>query len=182
MNDIEYARLNRRHIIQAAKYISSNEKAIAEYGDAIEWDDLEKIPSWLFWSRDRINHMVMTAGTIFLLPSIRIWIDSKRLQETRELIGDTVFDFIMSNTHVGNDKIHSLHMLNVSENIVSAGSAVIISSHSLRLRPWLINTLPKPKGKLDPILAEEIMKHTLFVLDQTRSNIVDNHTNEKQSQ
>ena len=182
MSDIEDARVKRNHIKLAADYISSNGKALAEFGTALEWNELKKIPIWVFFSQDRINHMVMTAGTIFLLPSIRIWIDSKRLQEIRALIGDVVFDFIMNNTHVENNKIHSLHLTNVAENVKAAGSAVIISSHSLRLRPWLVATLPKPKGKLDTVLAEEIMKHTLFVLEQTGVTGVDNDSNTRSSQ
>jgi hypothetical protein len=176
MYDIENARQKRAQLQLAADYIMSNEKAVSEFGSSLEWKDLENIPTWLLWNQSEINHLVLTAGTIFLLPSIRIWIDSKKIQEIRKLIGDRVFEFLMTNTHVDNQQILSLNMTNVTDNVLSAGAAVILSSHSIRIRPWLQNSIPKPKGKLDRVLAEEIMKHALFALRHTRnesSNIID---------
>lgn len=167
-NNIENCRQYRKTINMIADYILTNESAVIEFGDSLEWSDLENIPDWLLWNDNDINQLVMIAGTIFLLPSIRIWIDSKKIQEVRKLIGESVFDYILHNTTVNNNQVSSLNITNVAENILSAGAAVIISCHSLRLRPWLIRTIPKPKGKLDKLLAEQIMKHALYVLDQTK--------------
>jgi hypothetical protein len=174
MSDINNTRQKRVQLYLAADYIISNEKAVSEFGCSLEWKDLENIPEWLFWNQSEINHLILTTGTIFLLPSIRIWIDSKKIQEIRKLIGDRVFDYLMSTTHVDNQKIISLNMTNITENVLSAGAAVILSSHNLRIRPWLQSSIPKPKGKLDRVLAEEIMKHALFVLSQTRNETANN--------
>jgi hypothetical protein len=170
-NNIESCRQYRKTINMIADYIIANENAVIEFGNSLEWSDLENIPEWLLWENNAIKQLVMIAGTIYFLPSIRIWIDSKKIQEVRKLIGESVFDYILHNTMVDNNQVSSLNITNVADNILSAGSAVIISCHSLRLRPWLIRTIPKPKAKLDKILAEIIMRHALSVIDQTKNEL-----------
>ncbi|MEW8206429.1 MAG: hypothetical protein AB2746_09945, partial [Candidatus Thiodiazotropha taylori] len=130
--------------------------------------DLEDIPTWLLWDDKEVEQLVMTAGTIFLLPSIRIWIDGKKIQEVRELIGIELFELILKTTKIDNKMIKLLNIDNIKDNLLAAGSAVIISSSSMRVRPWISNSIPKPKGKLGAELASEIIKHTLFVVNQNR--------------
>ncbi|MES9938955.1 MAG: hypothetical protein ABW104_04185 [Candidatus Thiodiazotropha sp. 6PLUC2] len=168
-SEIDHVRQYRSTLNSIADYILTNEKSVVEFGNSLEWNDLENIPTWLLWDKNNIDHLVMTAGTIFLLPSIRIWIDSKKIREVSDLIGNDVFKFIMNNTHVNNQRISSLNITNVSENIKSAGASVLLSCYSIRLRPWLSHSLPKTKGKLNSILAQEILKHTLFVLENTKN-------------
>lgn len=166
MNSIEQIREYRQTIYKIADFIIDNENAVAEFGNSLDWSDLESIPTWLLWEDYKIKNLVMTAGTIFLLPSIRIWIDSKKIQEVRALIGEHLFEIILQTTKIDNNQIKSLNISNIEDNLLSSGASVIISSNSMRIRPWLTNILPKPKGKLDPTLAGEIMKHTLFVISQ----------------
>jgi hypothetical protein len=167
MNNIAQIREYRHTIYTITDFILKNEKAVVEFGSSLNWQDLESIPTWLLWDEQKIENLVMTAGTIFLLPSIRIWIDSKKIQEVRQLIGEQLFDFILETTKVENTQGKMLNIGNVKEHLLSSGSAVVISSNSMRIRPWLNNILPRPKGKLDPVLASEIMKHTIFVLHHT---------------
>ncbi|MEJ2622331.1 MAG: hypothetical protein P8163_19400, partial [Candidatus Thiodiazotropha sp.] len=89
--------------------------------------------------------------------------------EVRELIGEKLFDFILETTKVNSNQIKPINITNVKEHLLSSGASVIVSSNSMRVRPWLSNVLPQSKGKLDPVLANEIMKHTLFVLHHTSS-------------
>ncbi|MES9859458.1 MAG: hypothetical protein ABW157_11550 [Candidatus Thiodiazotropha sp. LLP2] len=171
--NVEYYRKYRTTLYGIVDYILSNEKSVTEFGISLEWKDLEEIPTWLLWERNAIKQLVMTAGTIFLLPSIKIWIDSKKIREVSDLVGEEVFKFILANTHVNNQKVSSLNITKVSDNLLTAGISVIYSCYSIRLRPWLTHTLPKSnaKGKLDPILANEILKHSLFVLENTTKDL-----------
>ena len=178
-NSIEYCRQYRNTMNGIVDYILSNEKSVREFGDSLTWSDLESIPIWLLWKKSQIDHLALIAGTIFLLPSIKIWIDSKKIREVSELVGEDVFDFILSNTHVDNQRVISLNITNVKENLLSAGASVIFSCYNIRIRPWLSHTLPKSKGKLESVLANEILKHAIYVLENTRSNIkVEDRNNE----
>ncbi|MBW9268593.1 MAG: hypothetical protein K1566_03015 [Candidatus Thiodiazotropha sp. (ex. Lucinisca nassula)] len=168
MSNYEAIRYYRNTIYSIADFMVTNENAVSEFGKSLKWSDLEDIPTWLLWDDKEIEQLVMTAGTIFLLPSIRIWIDGKKIQEVRELIGIELFELILNTTRIDNKMIKLLNIDNIKDNLLSAGSAVIISSSSMRIRPWISNSLPKPKGKLSPELASEIIKHTLFVVNQNR--------------
>jgi hypothetical protein len=170
MTNIEQIREYRNTIYSITDFILENENAVVEFGNSLTWNDLETVPTWLLWEKNRITNLVMTAGTIFLLPSIRIWIDSKKIQEVRDLIGEKLFDFILETTKVDNNQIKTLNITNVKDHLLSSGASVIISSNSMRIRPWLSNVLPKSKGKLDSVLANEIMKHTIFVMHHTSIN------------
>jgi hypothetical protein len=164
---IDQARQIRRQIQYASEFFTSNEKAFSEFGDSIEWDDLKSLPAWIFLNQDEIEKIVLISGTIFLLPSIRIWIDARKIQEIRLLIGDSVFDYIMTNINTNNQQVHSLDMEDVQINLRSSGAAVIISSHSLKYRPWLKDILPEPKGKLDTALASDIFEQAIRVYSQS---------------
>jgi hypothetical protein len=167
--DINQARAARYRMQQAAEFFSANEKAFSEFGDSLNWEDLENLPNWLFWKKKEISHFVLTVGTIFLLPSVRMWIDAKRIQKIRYLIGENVFEYILTHTPLDNKQNHSFNVTDVEASLLSAGAAVIISSHSLRLRPWLLRILPSPQGKLEQKLAIQILQHALRVLEQTSS-------------
>jgi hypothetical protein len=170
MNNIEQIREYRSTIYRITEFILENENAVTEFGNSLTWEDLESVPTWLLWEKNKITNLVMTAGTIFLLPSIRLWIDSKKIQEVRELIGEQLFDFILETTKVENSSVKPINIQNVKDHLLSSGASVIISSNSMSIRPWLSNILPKTKGKLNTILANEIMKHTIFVLHHTSMN------------
>jgi hypothetical protein len=170
MENIEQIRDYRNTIYSITEFMLENENAVVEFGNSLTWSDLESVPTWLLWDKTKITNLVMTAGTIFLLPSIRMWIDSKKIQEVRDLIGEQLFDFILKTTKVDNNHLKTINITNVKEHLLSSGASVIIASNSMRIRPWLSNILPKSKGKLDPALANEIMKHTIFVLHHNSSN------------
>jgi hypothetical protein len=171
MNNIEQVRDYRHTIYSITNFILENENAVVEFGNSLDWNDLETVPTWLLWDKSKIDTLIMTAGTIFLLPSIKLWIDSKKIQEVRELIGEQLFELILQTTKVDNSQAKSMDIGSVKQHLLSAGAAVIISSNSMRIRPWLSNILPKPKGKLDYILATEIMKHTIFVIHQLNTKV-----------
>ncbi|MCG7920983.1 MAG: hypothetical protein N0C81_15625 [Candidatus Thiodiazotropha lotti] len=168
MRSIDNIREYRKTIYSIAEFLISNENAVSEFSTVLEWSDLEYIPTWLLWDKNDINNLILTAGTIFLLPSIRIWIDGKKIQEVRELIGKELFDLIMETTKIDNNQTKTLDLDHIEESLLSAGSAVIVSSSNMRIRPWITNVIPKPKGKLDFELANEIMKHTIFVINQNQ--------------
>ena len=94
--NVESYRKYRTTLYGIVDYILSNEKSVTEFGISLEWKDLEEIPTWLLWERNAINQLVMTAGTIFLLPSIKIWIDSKKIREVSDLVGEEVFQIYFS--------------------------------------------------------------------------------------
>ncbi|MCG7899733.1 MAG: hypothetical protein JAY85_14925 [Candidatus Thiodiazotropha weberae] len=168
MSRLETIRDYRRTIYSIAEFMIRNKHAVSEFGNALVWSDLEHIPTWLLWDEGERYKVIMTAGTIFLLPSIRIWIDAKKIQEVRSLIGDELFDLILKTTKIDNYQIKYITLNNIQDSLSAAGSAVIISSSSMRVRPWISRAVPKPKGKLDSELAKEIMKHTIFIINQNR--------------
>ena len=167
MNEIKKAREMRVRLASSVNFFISNSDALNEAGDCLEWEDFEKIPEWYMWNEDKIQHLVLVAGTVFLVPTIRLWIEATKISRVKNLIGGNVYEFIMQYTQIDNSPEMQIDMDNLHSVMMSAGASVLMSSQEARLRPWLISKLPEAKGKLNRKIANELMNHTLFVLSQT---------------
>jgi hypothetical protein len=137
-----------------------------EAGDKLEWDDLEKLPEWYKWDETKIMHLVLVAGTVFLLPTIRLLIEAKKIKIIHNLISKPVYDYIMQYTHVDHLPKQQIDMEDMQSVLEAAGASVVLSSQDARLHPWLIKKIPDAKGQLNKKVAKELMNHTVFVLTQ----------------
>jgi hypothetical protein len=161
---VERARSKRQRLYHCVDFISSNSKACKEFGDSLNWNDCLEVPEWIYWDSNKIELLMDVCGTVFLLPIIRLWIDAKKLSCIRELLGDTLFDLILDRTPVNNNQRNLFQLNDVISSIHSSGSAVMIYSQSLRIRPWIKGMLPTPKAKLEGDLAQQILKHSLEII------------------
>ncbi|MEJ2405401.1 MAG: hypothetical protein P8171_14090 [Candidatus Thiodiazotropha sp.] len=160
----EHARSKRQRLYHCIDFIGSNSKAYKEFGDSLNWNDCLEVPEWVYWDRSKINLLMDVCGTVFLLPIIRLWIDARKLSSIRELLGDTLFELILDRTPVNNNQRNLFQLNDVISSIHSSGSAVMIYSQSLRMRPWITGMLPTPKAKLEGDLAKQILKHSLEII------------------
>jgi hypothetical protein len=175
MNGINKARKIRANLCSAVDYFISNRAALDKAGDRLEWEDFENLPEWYLWDRERFQQLVLVAGTIFLLPTINLWIEAKKINVVQTMIGKHVFEFILQYTHIENSPEQQIEMNNLMDVIKTAGASVIMSSQESRLHPWLETKIPEAKKELNRKVATELLNHTLYVLLQTDSRV----TNEK---
>jgi hypothetical protein len=169
MNEIKEARDIRARLASSVKFIMSDEEAINEAGHRLEWEDLEGLPDWYMWDESKIKHLVLVAGTVFLLPTIRLWIEAKKIKQIQMLISKPVFEYIMQYTHVDHMQRQAIDMDDMSSVLEEAGASVVLSSQEKRLHPWLEPKLPKSKGRLKKKVATELMNHTVFVIEQMQN-------------
>jgi hypothetical protein len=177
MNGINEARQRRQIIASSVSYYLSNNDVLKIAGDCLEWDDFERLPEWFMWDEDRLHRLVLIAGTVFLLPSIRLWIEAKKIHIVQNLIGKPVYEFIMQYTQVDNSPVMQIDIENLHSLMKKAGASVILSSQESRLHPWLVAKLPEAKGQLKRKVATELMNHALFILTQTE--IITNNSEDK---
>ena len=177
MIEIEKARLVRERIDQASKYFQSNESALSSNGQEIEWMDLEEFPEWCNWDKQRLHRLVLIAGTVFVLPSVRLWIKSKQIQKIQSLIGKNVYDFLIKYTYKEIEPSQHAFIEEIETTLTLTGSAVILSSVEPKLVPWLQKMVPKTNYKLKKYLATELLNHALYVIKHTNETSRLNESN-----
>jgi hypothetical protein len=166
-NSIRMARLKRARLSAVADFILSKDDALESVGKDLEWEDIDSLPEWYLWDREQFDKLVLIAGIVFLLPTIRLWIESKKIDQVKALIGQPVYEFIMQYTLIGYSPIADVDMGEFKRAVETAGASVVLSSQDRKLQPWLIYKLPSAEGQLDKNLATELLNHSLFVLTQT---------------
>jgi hypothetical protein len=166
---INDARSMRAILFSAVNYFLSNQSALGKAGERLEWEDFENLPEWYLWSDESLRQLVLVAGTVFLLPTIRLWIEATKINTIQRLIGKSVFDFIMQYTNIENSPEQQIEMDNLQDVINASGASVILSSQDPRLHPWLVTKLPQAKGQLNRKVATELLNHTLYVLVNTNN-------------
>jgi hypothetical protein len=167
IDGINNTRIMRARFYSAVEFFINNNTALLNAGDELEWDDLVNLPNWYLWDDEAFQQLVLVAGTVFLLPTIRLWIEAKKINIIQSLVGKSIYEFIMKYTNIDSSPKQQLELDNLQDVINSAGASVILSSQVKRLHPWLIIKLPKAKGHIDRKLASELLNHTLYVLEYT---------------
>ncbi|MET0026415.1 MAG: hypothetical protein ABW101_02160 [Candidatus Thiodiazotropha sp.] len=162
--EVYSARNHRAGLYRSLEFVASNRKAYNEFGASLRWDDFKEVPEWVFFERKTIQQLTYIAGTIFLLPMIKMWIDARKIQSISNILGEGVLETIINNTKNTSCYTISFDTDEIIHNISSSGSAVLIYSHSTRIRPWITELLPKPRAKLDSDLAKQIMNHSYIML------------------
>ena len=128
MNGINKARKERERIASSVNYYLSNKDALKIAGDYLEWEDFERLPEWFMWDEERVQRLVMIAGTVFLLPSIRLWIEAQKINIVQNQIGKPVYEFIMRYTQVDNSPVMQIDIEDLHSSMKKAGASVILSS------------------------------------------------------
>jgi hypothetical protein len=167
MIDINQSRQIRARIRRAISFYGSDSNALIRKGNKLQWSDLENIPDWYMWNNEQKIYLSLVAGTVFLLPSIRLWIENKKIHTVQALIGKTAYDFIISNTININNKDILLDIEDIESALLQIGASVIISSQNKKYHPWLLPKFPQSNKTIERKAALEIVNHALFVITET---------------
>ncbi|MFK7994286.1 MAG: hypothetical protein AB8B87_09115 [Granulosicoccus sp.] len=60
------------------------------------WEAVDRLPAWCLASADERVHLQLTCGTLYLSPDIRFWISKSALIAVQSLIGEMLFERIMT--------------------------------------------------------------------------------------
>lgn len=169
MTNIEIARRYRSDIKNACTIIISNTELVQKHSGEIVWELLEQIPLWASWDIKVINHIVNIAGTVFMLPSIRLWLESDRIEVVRSTIGKEVYEYLINYTHINTLHLSIDDVVDIEKMLQSTGASVLLSTVHESVRPWISQLLPTAQRVINKDIALELFKHTLYVYDVTNN-------------
>jgi hypothetical protein len=170
IDEIEKARIYRSDIALASDFFISNEDDTTKSGEQIEWEDLEQLPSWVKWSNPMLNQLINVAGTVFMLPSIKLWLESDRIESIQTLIGNNVYEFLLNFTYIDTVQPSQVEIGDIEKLLQTSGSSVLLSTLEERLHPWVRKLLPECKSLLNKNIATELLNHSLYVVEKTHKS------------
>ena len=133
----------------------------------ITWPLLLAVPEWCFWSESQRYRLAIIAGGLFIAPAIRLWIDADRLRRVRKLLGESVFDAIMSSDAVPKDPCQISADEDLETVLISAGESVLLSRLEPGLQPRLALLLRKSTGVIPYAVARLLANESIGILKQT---------------
>lgn len=166
VNGVEITGMDRARLAAAVNFILADKDALESAGDALAWEDLVTLPDWYLWDDVLLNKLLLVTGTVFLLPTIRLWIEAKRIELVQTLIGRQAYNFIMQYTYTGVASVTDVDIGDLQSSMETAGASVILSCQDMKFHPWLKSRLPMAEGLLDKVVATELLNHSLFVMSQ----------------
>ncbi len=178
-NDIAVARERRLLKCEAAKFIAPFVNG--ENNDSsLTWAALSELPDWCRWPQPELNRLILVAGALFSLPSIRLWIDAKKIREARKLIGDKTFELVMENKSVPQKCAQATSNKSVEQLFFCAGAAVLLSSTDEKLQLYVKNMLPSVAGRLPFNIATLLMSEALHTLTTINHMMSDDRADNSQ--
>jgi hypothetical protein len=170
MSDITNARSYRANIERARKFYLSEKDLAFKHGNKIEWEDLEELPSWVFWETKKIDQLINIAGAIFMLPSIRLWLESERIETVQSTIGKDIYDFLLKYTYIDIEPITCEEIEDIPSILQTTGVSVLLSALKESIRPWFSGFPQAATKRISQNVAIKLLNHALFVRDNTHKS------------
>jgi len=151
--------------LQAASKQNASDNT-AEQAD-IEWSALDSVPHWCFEPPSYIGKLQMVCGAIFLAPAIRNWIDGKRIQEVRALIGPVAFAAVARSSVV----TQTAGELEITEEVPAAlakgGASVLLNAiDNEQVKSLLALQFPMDVEPIDHNIAKGVYELSLNIVHQ----------------
>lgn len=89
-------RARRAHRAAVARALLQGHAALGADAPAVDWDQLAELPAWCLWPAPVRLHLVRVTGALFAAPGMRLWIDGRRLEVARTLIGAATLARVMA--------------------------------------------------------------------------------------
>lgn len=136
-----------------------------ETTEPVNWAMLLEVPEWCYWPPARREQLVLIAGALFAAPAMRLWIEAKRIETARTIVGADVFDRVMVHESVFREAPQLPADENVRELLLTAGAGVLLGSlaHAC-LRDRLASLLPRPAGTLPYAIAAMLAADALALM------------------
>lgn len=146
-------RERRARRAQAAALLASVQSS-GEPSSPLGWSMLLDVPEWCHWPSARREHLVLIAGALFAAPAMRLWIEARRIEAARAVIGADVFERVMAHESVPRETTHIPAGEDIRVVFQAAGAAVLLGSLAHEcLRDWLAPLLPPSAGTLSQVIA-----------------------------
>jgi hypothetical protein len=135
--------------------------------DEVTWKDVENVPDWLVFEDKELDKLINICGAIFLLPNIKLWIETSRLTAIKQLLGDKIFNELI-NAEINHTKVVVNQIEDVGEFVKLSGMSVLKSSicknYKDLLKDWEVNE----SHKLDINLAKTFVDLSLMLINKYR--------------
>ncbi len=158
------AGIRRRRIrrAQAAELLAALRSPAAE---SLSWAMLLEVPEWCHWPPSRREHLVLIAGALFAAPAMRLWIEAKRIEAARAVVGADVFDRVMARESLPREVPPLPAGEDERELLQAAGAGVLLGSlaHDC-LRDGLAPLLPRSAGTLPHMIATALAADALALM------------------
>ena len=89
-------RTRRAHRASVARAILEGPLASAPEASVVDWPQLAELPAWCLWPDAARLRLVRVVGALFAAPGMRLWIDGRRLEIARTLIGTATLARVMA--------------------------------------------------------------------------------------
>ena len=89
-------RTRRAHRAAVARTLIDGPVACAPESAGMEWRQLGELPAWCLWPADARLRLLRVVGALFAAPGMRLWIDGRRLEIARSLIGPATLARVMA--------------------------------------------------------------------------------------
>jgi len=177
----------RLHRARAAAFLAPLQEAsaknnttgeMAEQAD-IEWSALDAVPHWCFEPPSYIGKLQLVCGAIFLAPAIRNWIEGRRIQEVRALIGPTAFAAVARSSVITEVSAE----LEVTEEVPAAlakgGASVLLNAiENDQVKSLLALQFPMDVEAIDHEIAKGVYELSVNIVHQAivKENMASNDT------
>lgn len=147
-------RQRRKAVYDAAELL----KSLPDDGNEhqLDWDVLQSVPDWCYWSEDKRLALASTAGALFLAPVMRFWIDAERLRDARQILGESLFNAVMEYEALPQVVEQPPEELPVDILLLSSGASVLLGSLNPALQGRLSALLPAPSGQVHQTIAKQL--------------------------
>lgn len=158
-------RQRRTRRTQAAELLAAHKWPATGPAESLTWGMLLDLPKWCYWPPSHREHLVLVVGALFAAPAMRLWIEAKRIETARAVVGADAFDRVMAHELLP----HAAPQLPADEDIrellQAAGASVLLSSlpHDC-LREGLAPLLPRPAGTLPHTVAAALTRDALALV------------------
>ena len=124
------ARQRRIYRAQSAAFLANLDLTCSDAELAsIDWSALEAVPHWCFLSSDEQHALRLLCGAVFLGPQMHQWIEGRRIQGVRELIGAEAYDLVLCSTDPLADSLNIDQVDgDLSGSLENAGQAVLLGA------------------------------------------------------
>ncbi len=89
-------RTRRAHRAAVARTLLDGSLASTPEATAVEWRQLGELPEWCLWPADARLRLLRVTGALFAAPGMRLWIDGRRIEIARTLIGTATLARVMA--------------------------------------------------------------------------------------
>ena len=157
-------RRKRQHRLMAAKLLSRLVTDPAEVRLLQDWPVLLTVPEWCFWRAEQRERLIFVSGALFVGPSMRLWIDSKRIKQARALLGERCFELVMSAPSVPQELIPLPKIDDVQTLLQSTGSSVLLGSMNSPVQRIFVGFLYESAGVLPQKVALSLKSEAMSIV------------------